>query len=405
MSDCAGWRRYTGIWKLLTPLHSLRHYAAEGSDAAFVGLMQRYRNLVYGAALRRLNGEAGLAEDVVQRVFLELPMKAGSLRGDAGPGGWLYRRAVHLAAEVHKAEIRRRREPAAADLNGPKGEATGAWAEASPYLEDAIGQLPAADRDALVLRFMENRSLRAAGEVLGVSEDAVQKRITRALEKRRKLLARQGVACTMADLGLLFTRYHAPHAPAALFRSFSRSGALITAASSATPGASLFLSSLIMKPSAIIITASVAEADPQDYPLEATYRPSVPSSLTSLLTPEQQAVLAEYETTRRANFPEAVTNGELSPLAIQLELPEKTKDQLFDKSTTINRSGLFADLNAINDLEDIARQADHDISERRTAFSEILDASQMQAWESAMTKYRSSVLQKFGGREATDATG
>ena len=49
----------------------------------------------------------------------------------------------------------------------------------------SLAKLGDADRDALVLRFFKNEDLRAVGTALGTSEDAAQKRVTRALEKLR----------------------------------------------------------------------------------------------------------------------------------------------------------------------------------------------------------------------------
>ena len=57
-----------------------------------------------------------------------------------------------------------------------------AWQEIEPHLDDALTKLGETDRNALVLRFFENRNLREVGLGLGVSEVAAQKRIARALE-------------------------------------------------------------------------------------------------------------------------------------------------------------------------------------------------------------------------------
>ena len=78
-----------------------------GSEAAFCDLVQRYINLVFSAALRRLN-DVHLAEDVAQTVFTALACKAKTLPKDVVLGGWLYRHTCFVAAQALRTERRRR---------------------------------------------------------------------------------------------------------------------------------------------------------------------------------------------------------------------------------------------------------------------------------------------------------
>ena len=57
------------------------------------------------------------------------------------------------------------------------------WEQIAPLLETAMGQLRETDRNAVVLRYFENKNLKAVGSALGVSEDTAQKRVARAIEK------------------------------------------------------------------------------------------------------------------------------------------------------------------------------------------------------------------------------
>ena len=71
----------------------LTAYAERAEEGAFHAIVQRHSALVHGVAVRR-TGDAALAEDVVQQVFLALARKARSLAGQVKLGGWLHRAAV-----------------------------------------------------------------------------------------------------------------------------------------------------------------------------------------------------------------------------------------------------------------------------------------------------------------------
>jgi DNA-directed RNA polymerase specialized sigma24 family protein len=66
----------------------LREYAESGSDGAFSVFVNRHFNLVYATALRIANGDAHMAQDVVQNVFTDIASKARSLPRDLILGGW-----------------------------------------------------------------------------------------------------------------------------------------------------------------------------------------------------------------------------------------------------------------------------------------------------------------------------
>jgi hypothetical protein len=106
--------------------------------------------------------------------------------------GWLYRHSHLKALEAVRAEGRRRlREEKACLIDTPAHEP--AWQSILPLLDQAMQRLNPAERDAIVLRFFENYDLRTVGKSLGLSEDAAQKKVSRALEKLQSILSRQGV--------------------------------------------------------------------------------------------------------------------------------------------------------------------------------------------------------------------
>src|SRR5664279_2711808 len=176
----------------------LKQYADENSESAFAELVTRYVNLVYSAALRSV-GNAHAAQEITQAVFIILARKANKLARNAVLSGWLYQTARLTAANYLRTEIRRQnREQEAymqAILNEPESEA---WRQIAPLLDDAMGRLGEKDRNAIVLRFFENKNLSEVGVALGASEDAAKMRVNRALEKLRKFFTKRGVALSGA---------------------------------------------------------------------------------------------------------------------------------------------------------------------------------------------------------------
>jgi uncharacterized protein (TIGR03435 family) len=119
-----------------------------------------------------------------------------------------------------KGEIRRhRREQEAymqSTLNDPDPEA---WRQIAPVLDDAMGDLSEADRNAVVLSFFENKTAAEVAAVLKVSEAAAHKRTRRALEKLRKFFSKRGVSSTTAIIAGTISLHSVQAAPAALAKT------------------------------------------------------------------------------------------------------------------------------------------------------------------------------------------
>jgi RNA polymerase sigma factor (sigma-70 family) len=175
----------------------LAEYAANGSEEAFRELVARYIDLVYSTAVRLVNGDTHRAEDVAQTVFADLARLAGKFSKDVMLGGWLHRRTWHVATTLMRNERRRQnRERQAAEMNTLQDHAETSFERIAPLLDEAINQLGASDRAAIVLRFFEHRDLRAVGVALGSNEDAAQKRVSRAVEKLRGHFVRRGIVAS-----------------------------------------------------------------------------------------------------------------------------------------------------------------------------------------------------------------
>ncbi|HOW67084.1 MAG TPA: sigma-70 family RNA polymerase sigma factor, partial [Verrucomicrobiota bacterium] len=235
----------------------LQEYATRGSELAFRELVARYIDLVYSTAARLVNGDAHLAEDIVQTVFTDLARLARTLSPEVMLGGWLHRRACHVAWTLLRGERRRyHRERQAAEMNASEGGSDTGFEEIAPVLDEAINQLNTQDRAAIMLRFFEGRDLRSVGEAIGSSEDAAQKRVTRALTRLRDLLERRGVRASAGVLAGLLGAHAVTAAPSGLAGTVA-----VAAIAKAAAGSGLTLTFLkLMAMTKLKIAAGIAVA-------------------------------------------------------------------------------------------------------------------------------------------------
>jgi RNA polymerase sigma factor (sigma-70 family) len=201
----------------LTDQELLRDYTGRRSETAFAELVRRHVDFVYSATLRMVR-DTHLAEDVTQGVFVALAQNARQLTSHPVLSGWLHRTAQNLAANTVRSDVRRRaREQEAVAMNellAPEPEAI--WKHIAPQLDAALGELNELDRDALLLRYFERKSAREMAQTLGVSDDAAQKRVSRAVERLREFLSKRGVAIGASGLVIVISANAVQAAPAGL---------------------------------------------------------------------------------------------------------------------------------------------------------------------------------------------
>jgi RNA polymerase sigma factor (sigma-70 family) len=182
----------------------LLRYAQTGSESAFAELVQRHLNLVYSAALRQVGGDAHLAQDVAQTVFTDLARKADSLSRRETLTGWLYTSAHFAAAKTARTENRRREREEKFMREPPHETAPEAdWEKIRPALDAAMHELKETDREAVLLRYFENRQFAEVGAKLGLNENAARMRVERALEKLRGIFAKRGITTATAFASLI----------------------------------------------------------------------------------------------------------------------------------------------------------------------------------------------------------
>lgn len=241
-----------------TDAELLEEFARHRNEEAFRQLVRRHLAMVFATA-RRILGDSHQAEEIAQTVFLLLADKVGTIGSDQHLAGWLYRAASHHAMHRRRSEGRRQqREQIAMAMQLPEPDAP-ANEDLLGELEDALAELQSDERDALVLRFLEDRQLREVGHELGVSEEAARKRVSRALDRLREIFGQRGITASTGVLTALLVGQAGMGVPTSLGATITTAvvgGTAAVTATALTQGATSTMNLLNLKTAAAILVAA-----------------------------------------------------------------------------------------------------------------------------------------------------
>jgi RNA polymerase sigma-70 factor, ECF subfamily len=163
----------------------------QGDREAFRVLYEAYSDRVYSMALHFFHGDAAMAADVTQQVFLKLIGNIRQFRGEAGFSTWLYRFVVNACVDrTRSGEARARNtDPAVLEeLPAPSSlEDEFERQELARSVQAAVSALAPKIRIAILLRYFDELSYAEMAEVLNCSIGTVASRLSRG----HQILARQ----------------------------------------------------------------------------------------------------------------------------------------------------------------------------------------------------------------------
>ena len=184
--------------KALTPEQAqtsdseLLHAVARGDEESLASLYDRYRLILFGLILRILHSRPE-AEDILQDVFIQVWKRAADFDESRGrPFTWLVTLARSRAIDRLRALDSRQRTANESVLDVPERVSDAAEdafkSEQREVVRDALDELPAEQREALVLAYFEGLTQSEIAARLGAPLGTVKTRMRSGMIKLRELL-------------------------------------------------------------------------------------------------------------------------------------------------------------------------------------------------------------------------
>lgn len=169
--------------------------AADGDESAFRTLVDRHEPAV-ARVVTAMIGPGDDADDVGQETFIRLFRARTAFRGDAQLRTYLTRIAMNLCLDLLARRSRQaswtrltgRRDDDESQLAMPASADPIETAERDEMLRKAVESLDAKHKAVVVLRILEDHSIRDTAALLGVPKGTVMSRLARALDKLKVTL-------------------------------------------------------------------------------------------------------------------------------------------------------------------------------------------------------------------------
>lgn len=156
--------------------------ASRGDEEAFLALYKRHRSFVISVA-RRYTRDESEALDVLQDTFAYLVKKLPTLRLTSKLSTFLYPAVRNIALTIRRKD----RMVALSPTHDTAGKAAPASPETGPRpIEKVVADLPEGQREVLILRFVNDLSLREIAAVLGIPIGTVKSRLHQAIATLRQ---------------------------------------------------------------------------------------------------------------------------------------------------------------------------------------------------------------------------
>jgi RNA polymerase sigma factor (sigma-70 family) len=180
----------------------LVHRALDGDRAAFAMLFDRHRPMAT-SLVARLLGERDQVDDVLQEAAIQALVGLDRLRDPSRFGSWLSGIALNLARQTLRQRLRQVQEPTTGDPQLGLTEELAEEQDAAARVREAVELLPAGQREAVRLFYLESLTEAEVAAELGIARSAVKSRLHKARRSLQRRLRKSEEVTTMPTSSLL----------------------------------------------------------------------------------------------------------------------------------------------------------------------------------------------------------